>query len=566
MTAATRRDLTIEDILRTGPNPRDVWRVSRLMVAEVPRRGPAFVALIGLTLGEVLAQVGLALAAKSVVDGATGPVAGVDGATLVLALVLALAGLVFTAVRQRAQEGLILASRERAVRRLAGNINRAAYEDLTAVPMAGLREILMTDVDFAYRFFIQVVSHLVIVAFWVVAAVAVLVWLSPVLLALLAGLALLTGLAVGWGVIRHARLAGLKFRRLADLSQQARDVVEAERVLVARQFGLDNRFVDRFLDAHRDYAQVLLAQTRLAANIRAWLMALNSFSFVAIVAAGGWLIVGGALDAGAMIAILFVISQLLVAVSQLGDYSWRAAETMTAARRIGAYWLSAEAPEAGKTTPTAPIVTLQAEDISFNYPAGPPVFAHLNVELRCGELACLTGATGAGKTTLALVLAGILQPAVGRVRLNGSPELRPQDLPPGRILYVGNKPILVEGTIRQNLLLDPSDEPTEADLQEFFALLSDESGPLPVDVPIIGPNGLGVSAGQAQLIQLARAYFRDPAVVIFDEATSSLDMETEARVQRALLDWCRQRICLVVSHRTCPWTENAANLLSLKTR
>ena len=100
-----------------------------------------------------------------------------------------------------------------------------------------------------------------------------------------------------------------------------------------------------------------------------------------------------------------------------------------------------------------------------------------------------------------------------------------------------------------------------ADLAVVRDALARDGVPIDWDRDVIDAAGEGLSSGQAQLVQLARALARDPAVVVFDEATSSLDMETERDVQAALLDWCARRVCLVISHRACPWLDAAEDRL-----
>lgn len=578
MSTTARRGIDRDSLLGDSPGLKEIGVAARLLSAEVPRVRRSVALLVLLSLVEVGATVVVALSGRSLLDSATSEAASVGGWTLAVAVVAALGA--FFAVRARlvATEGLAVRARGRAVRRLAGNLHAAGVEDLSAVPMAGLREILMTDVDAAYRFLLLALNQVTVLVFWLVASVALVAWLSPPLLGLLAVLGAVSALALVQGTRRQMRLTNPRFARLSRLSQKARDVVEVDRVVLARQFGLADLPVRQMMAAHDEYAEVTLRQGRLTALVQAILIGLNSLSFVAIVGLGAVLVSGGNLGVGGLVAVVFVVGQLLLAVSRLGETTSRAAETATSGRRIAAYWDVAEA--GGERADVArPLQRLAARDLAFRWSTGEPLLADVDVTLERGALTSLTAETGAGKSTLAMLLTNLLPAHAGTVTVFGSAaggagsygaateqaaQAAPGDLPAGRVLYVGARPVLVEGSLRDNLLLDESDEPV-SDESVSTLFLSVTAGALSMDVnaPVVGPHGTGLSSGQAQLVQLARAVWRDPDVVVFDEATSSLDLETEIAVQEGLLDWCRRRVCLVVSHRDCPWTERAAQQITL---
>ncbi len=558
-----RHRITMEDILRDRPGRGELTRALRLIAAEVPRPRRDLVALVALAAGEVAGNVAVALAVRAVIAGAAADEPTVPTAWVVVAVVGALVAFALTRWRQVFGHDLVLRCRTRAVRRVAHRLNEAAYDDLAAVPMAALREILMTDIDLAYRFAVDAINKVVVIGLWSLAALAIVAWLSPVLLVVLVVLGIGGVVLVLQSLRRHGELTGDRFLRLADLSQRARELVEVERVVLARQLGLGTRFVDSMLDSHARYVEVLGQQQRLTATLRATLVGVNGLAFVAVVAVGAVLLRSGDLDFGALVAILFVVSQLLLAVSDLGDYVQRGAETITAGRRLGAYWHADHDPAGPSTavtvdTSTTPVRRVSGRDLRFAYASGPDVLGGLDVELERGRLACLTGATGAGKTTLALVLTGVLEPTGGHVDIDGVP-LAGRASPP--MLYIGPRPVLVEGSVLDNLLVD-TDEVDLDRLGELFGALP--GPPLPLDAPIISSHGTGISSGQGQLVALARAWVRDPDVVVFDEATSSLDMASEARVQELLLGWATERVTLAISHRRCPWVDRAEARLSMR--
>ncbi len=504
--------------------------------------------LAALTLAEVAAQVGVAACGKLALDAALAG-DGVGWLTPTLATLFAALAFALIRARQLAQETLALAWRSRGVARLSASIAAADVHDLSSVPMAELREILMTDVGFAARFTIETFAQTLIIGIWLLATIGVTVWIAPVLLPVLLGVGLLATAAMALGLRRHLSLAGERFRAIADLSQSARDVVEVERVVLTRQFGLGRVFIDGFLAAHGRYVEVTHRQNRVAAGVRAGVLMLGPLAFLAV-AIGGAALADENLTGGGLIAVLFVLGQLAAGVAQLSEFAGRAAEMATSGRWMGAYWEA----DGRFVQPDAAlrVESLAAESVEFGYFPGRPVLKDVSLRVERGQLVALTAATGAGKTTLAMVLGGLLAPDAGRVIVNGDPAVTPRHVAPGRILYVGPKPVLVEGAAADNLLSDADPAELERHLDWFFTDLSVDWRSLRVDA-----NGHGVSSGQGQLLQLARATLRDPDVVLLDEATGHLDMPTESIVQERLLPWCKRRGTLVISHRQCPWVVEA---------
>ena len=567
---ADRAGLDRDTLLRDEPRLADVVVAGRLLLGALPHPRRSAGVVVAWTLLEVAAAVGAAVAGKLLLDDAT---AGRAARPALVAAALAAGVVAFGATRARllAVERLAVVGRDVGVARIARTLHGAGVEDLSSLPMAGLREIVMTDVDAAVRFLLDTLSQLTVVLFWAVASVVVTAVLSPpllVVLLLLGGTAVLTA---GVGARRHLRLTAPRFARLAALSTTARDVTEVERVVLARQFGLGDLPVRRVLAAHERYLEVALAQGRLQAGVRASLLALNALAFVAVVAVGSRLIAGGGLGVGDLVAVVFVVSQLLVVVLRLGDSAAKAAETATAGRRIGAWWDpgphdAVPAPDAASVPPGVRAVTSRGLGFTWRSSSGGTLLSGVDVELRRGRLATLSAETGAGKSTLALLLTGLLPPDTGAVVVTGDDGVprAPEDLPAGRVLYVGARPVLVPGSVRDNLLLDERDGPVDdAEVRALVARVTQGALPFDTDDVVVGPHGTGLSSGQAQLVQLARAVWRAPDVVVLDEATSSLDMGTEALVQDALRGWLRQRVVLVVSHRACPWLAQADQRLTL---
>ena len=192
------------------------------------------------------------------------------------------------------------------------------------------------------------------------------------------------------------------------------------------------------------------------------------------------------------------------------------------------------------------------EGVGYRYPDGPPVLAGIDVEIRPGSNVAVVGHTGSGKTTFAKLLVRLIDPVEGRVLLGGAPldRVRFASLR-RRTVMIPQESFLFDGTILDNLRYGrPGATPDEAreafaelGLDEWLSSLSEG-----VDTPV-GERGSWISAGERQLVSLARSRLAAPELLVLDEATSAVDPGTESRIQRALAALTEGRTTLVIAHR-----------------
>jgi ATP-binding cassette subfamily B protein len=196
------------------------------------------------------------------------------------------------------------------------------------------------------------------------------------------------------------------------------------------------------------------------------------------------------------------------------------------------------------------VVTFQS--VGHAYVAKERVLDDVSFELRRGTTLALVGATGSGKTTIAGLLARWYEPSDGQILVDGVDyRQRGLDWWQSQFGVVQQVPHLFSGTVRDNIRygrLDADDDAIRAALQRVRALdfVSELEGGLDFEV---GEGGGNLSQGQRQLISLARAFLADPQIFIMDEATSSVDAETESTIQAAVDEILRDRIAVVIAHR-----------------
>ncbi|APR82892.1 Lipid A export ATP-binding/permease protein MsbA [Minicystis rosea] len=199
-----------------------------------------------------------------------------------------------------------------------------------------------------------------------------------------------------------------------------------------------------------------------------------------------------------------------------------------------------------------PDLAFALEDVTFEYKPGVSVLRDVSLEARAGEKIALVGATGAGKSTVASLLLRLYEVAEGTVRVNGK-DVRsiPRDELRRRFAVVPQDVFLFPGTIAANIAAgdpEPDRQKVERALDRIGALDLFLRRPEGLDAPVLERGG-NFSAGERQLIAFARALYRDPPILVLDEATANVDSDTEARLQRALDAAMKGRTALIIAHR-----------------
>lgn len=262
-----------------------------------------------------------------------------------------------------------------------------------------------------------------------------------------------------------------------------------------------------------------------------------------------------ALPLAGILLLLYVFARLVPQVTGLQRQVVAIVQQLPAFERIedliARYEASAEV--AGGPTPLPLRRALRVEDVSFRYddaPATPPL-AGVSLTLRAGTTTAIVGPSGAGKSTLADVLVGLVPPTSGRVFVDDAP-LAGANVAAWRrsIGYVHQDTFLFHDTIRENLRLVRQDAADDAIRAALSAAAADFVHALPDGLDtVVGDRGVRLSGGERQRIALARALLRQPALLVLDEATSSLDAESEAAIQQALERMSGQRTVVVIAHR-----------------
>jgi len=278
---------------------------------------------------------------------------------------------------------------------------------------------------------------------------------------------------------------------------------------------------------------------------------------------GGYYIINDQLTLGAFLQFTFLLGLLISPIFQLTSVGTEITDALAGLDRTEELLSEvSEYDNSGKTPFTEPLRSLRFEQVSYAYEKENLVLKDIDLEVKSGEVVALVGSSGAGKSTLASLAASYLTPTAGTVWVNDQPlsELSLSDYR-SKLGVVLQDDFLFDGTLRENLLFvkpEASEQELEQALTAAHVKEFTDQFEKGIDT-IIGERGVKLSGGQRQRLAIARALLADPELLILDEATSSLDTESESLIQQSLAELTRGRATLVIAHRLS--TIRNANLI-----
>jgi len=391
--------------------------------------------------------------------------------------------------------------------------------------------------------------------------------------------ALLAVPAMVYSINRLARLVrsitGRTQDKLADVNTLMEETLSGIRII--QSFGSEGYAVDRFRRENQSAKDLSMTVVRQAAKLKPVTDVIGAAGIALALWFAGQLIISGhngphALTLGKLIQFIYVLNQIAVGVSNLGSAKVTWEQIQAGSSRIFQNVLDVrseieDAPDAVALPEVAGRV--EFDHVAFAYNLDTPVLRDISFTINPGEVVAVVGSSGAGKSTIADLIPRFYDPQAGAIRLDGY-DLRGVTLASLRrqIAIVPQETVLFGGTIRDNIAYGnplATDEMIEAaaraaNAHSFIAnpaIMPDGYNTL------VGERGKQVSGGQRQRIAIARALLKDPRILILDEATSSLDAESEKVVQEALETLMRGRTTLVIAHRLST-IQNAHKILVME--
>ena len=386
----------------------------------------------------------------------------------------------------------------------------------------------------------------------VLITLAILVYLSPQLTVVVLAFAGLFAAAVLVLVRRMRPLLKERMHVQGDVSGFLTESLRGLRVVKA--YSAESRMLAAFDDRLRRLSSNLLQSADLHAAINFLTTLVTGLIIVILAWLGSMAVFVGSMTVGAVVAYFLFLGFLVPALVQLARAGAQFAETAAILERTDEVLRIPTEPDSPRHTFAANLFAGQIsfEDVSFAYSGTEPALQNVSFVSPPGSVTALVGSSGAGKSTILNLIAGFYEPTSGRISVDGI-DLATITLPSYRrqIGIVLQEGMVFDGTIYENVLFGCPGASREAVLAACRAAYVDPfARRLPQGYETkIGENGLKLSAGEKQRIAIARAIIADPRVLILDEATSNLDMESEALVQCALRELMAGRTTFIAAHR-----------------
>jgi len=483
-------------------------------------------------------------------------IAGKDPAGLARTALLMLAAYLLSNLFQVIANWIMAGISQRALKQIRGDLfehlQRLSLSFFDRNPAGELMSRLTNDIDAIN----QAVSQNVIALLASVLSMGGIVVAMFLLDARLALVSLLVVPLMLWFTGFVARYTRRGFRRLqkslGELNGVMEETISGQRAVKAFRrsdstlaaFQRHNQQVYQAGVYANTYALLLMPLTNVLAN----------FFVIVLAGVGGWLALGGLVSVGIIATFIAYAQGFVQPLRQLANMYNALQAALAGAERV--FQILDTAPEAEDQPDAASLETVRGdvrfEDVNFGYLPEVPVIKDMTLQAPAGKIVALVGPTGAGKTTLVNLLTRFYEVGSGNISIDGRDirRIRKADLR-RQLGLVFQDTFLFSGTVMDNLRYGRLDATDEEVMQ---AARMAEAEPFIRQLPQgyqtdLSERASNLSQGQRQLLSIARAILADPGILILDEATSSVDTRTEARIQKALLRLMRGRTSFVIAHR-----------------
>lgn len=419
-------------------------------------------------------------------------------------------------------------------------------------PRGDILSRVTNDIDNIAQTLQQSLTQLITAVLTIVGVLGVMFWISP-LLASVSLLSLPLSVVITVAIAKHSQK---QFAAQWDITGDLNGHVEEMHTghSIVKVFGRQEQAIATFDELNERLYQASFKAQFISGLIHPSMNFVNNLAYVAIAVVGGVRVATGALSLGEVQAFIQYSRQFQQPIMQTASIANVMQSTLASAERVFELLDEAEEyPDAVTPVTLAPVrghITM--EHVRFSYDPDEPLIEDLSLDAQPGSTVAIVGPTGAGKTTLVNLLLRFYEIESGAITLDGVDirELTRDDLRRtfGMVLQ---DTWLFGGTIRENIAYGREDATEDeilraaqaANVDHFVRTLPDGYD------TVLDDEASNVSAGERQLLTIARAFLADPDVLILDEATSSVDTRTEILIQRAMNELMRERTSFVIAHR-----------------
>ncbi|WTZ06247.1 ABC transporter ATP-binding protein/permease [Micromonospora sp. NBC_01392] len=484
------------------------------------------------------------------------PGAGIDFPRLGRVLAFAVALYVVASLLMWAQGWVLNGVVQRTVLRLRADVedklNRLPLPYFDKQPRGELLSRVTNDIDNISQTLQQTLSQLLTSLLTVVGVLGMMFWISPLLASVALVAIPLSVIVTGQIAKRSQRKFIAQWTHTGELNAQIEEAYTGHELV--KVFGRQKEVEAAFRTKNDELFAASFGAQFVSGIIMPAMFFIGNLSYVAIAVVGGLRVASGAMSLGDVQAFIQYSRQFTQPLTQVASMANLLQSGVASAERVFAVLDADEQTrDPGEPARVAdPHGRVEFEHVSFRYDPEKPLIDDLSLVAEPGHTVAIVGPTGAGKTTLVNLVMRFYELDAGRITLDGVDisTMRRDDLR-GRIGMVLQDTWLFGGTIRDNIAYGRPDATEEEILAAARATFVDRfvrSLPDGYDT-VIDEEGSNVSAGEKQLITIARAFLAEPSLLILDEATSSVDTRTEVLLQRAMAALRSDRTSFVIAHR-----------------
>ena len=420
-------------------------------------------------------------------------------------------------------------------------------------PRGELLSRVTNDIDNVSQTLQQTMSQMLNSVLTVFAVLAMMFWISP-LLAAVALVSVPIAMFITGAVMKRSQGMFIQqWRRTGTLNAHIEETFSGHAIV--KVFGRQHEAERVFAEQNDDLYQASYGAQFVSGLIMPIMMFVGNLNYVVIAVLGGLRVASGTMSLGDVQAFIQYSRQFTQPLTQVASMLNLLQSGVASAERVFEL-LDADEESADATGRPASAADARGEvrfdDVSFSYDPERPLIEHLSLVAEPGHTVAIVGPTGAGKTTMVNLVMRFYDPQSGRILIDGVDITSiPRGVLRGRIGMVLQDTWLFAGTIRDNIAYGRPDATEEQILEAARATFVDRfvhSLPDGYDT-VIDEDGSNLSAGERQLVTIARAFLSDPALLILDEATSSVDTRTELLLQQAMAALRSDRTSFVIAHR-----------------